>query len=82
MFTLGTALGAGVAGALVGLSEVADLPLAEAIAAADGLMVIVIGLGLLVVHRLPSGRDAGSRAMRTDAGLASPAGSVAPYKES
>ena len=82
MFTLGTALGAGVAGALVGLSEVADLPLAEAIAAADGLMVVVIGLGLLLVHRLPSGREASSRAIPTEAGLASPAGSVAPYKES
>ncbi len=81
MFTLGTALGAGVAGALVAFSEVGPIPLPVAIAAADGLMVAVIAVAVLLAPRLPAGSGASYRGDMADAGLASPAGSVAPYKQ-
>jgi MFS family permease len=84
MFTLGTALGAGVAGAIVAFAEGTDVPLAAAIAGADGLMVLAVGLALLfaAVGRLPTGREgADRRSEESDGGVASPAGSVAPVKE-
>jgi MFS family permease len=84
MFTLGTALGAGVAGALVGISESSSLPLALAIAAADALMMLVAGLALVLSRRLPAGterQDSRQTAETGETGVASPAGSVAPFKE-
>ena len=79
MFTLGTALGAGAGGAFVALTEVSDLPVASAIAAADGLMVVVIFAGALLAARLPSGARLLSHT--ADAHLASPAGALGPYED-
>jgi predicted MFS family arabinose efflux permease len=84
MFTLGTALGAGVAGAIVAFAEGTHLSLAGAIGGADGLMVAVVGVALVLaaLGRLPTGREgADRRSEETDGGVASPAGSVAPFKE-
>jgi MFS family permease len=79
LFTLGTALGAGAGGALVALSEVGDISVAAAIAAADGVMVVVIVAAALFTGRLPRGalkaRSIG------DAHIASPAGAVGPYED-
>ncbi|HET8586752.1 MAG TPA: MFS transporter, partial [Candidatus Limnocylindria bacterium] len=76
MFTLGTALGAGTAGAIVAVADVSDLPLAAAIAAADVLMLLVVGVGLLIAlaGRLPTGREAAARSTpEAGSGVASPA---------
>lgn len=84
MFTLGTALGAGVAGAIVAFSEATAVPLGAAIGGADGLMALVVGVALVLAlaGRLPTGREAIHRPSQgTEGGVASPAGSVAPFKE-
>ena len=79
MFTLGTALGAGAGGALVGLSEVGDISVAAAIAAADGVMVVVIVAAALLTGRLP--RGAVTAPAIVDPHVASPAGAVGPYED-
>lgn len=80
MFTLGTALGAGVGGAFVAVSQVGDLPLATAIASADALMVVVVLAGLALSWRLPAG-GGDERRRVPEQHLASPAGAVGPYED-
>ncbi len=53
-FTIGTAFGSGVGGALVGLADAGILPLGTAIAASDGLMLLVILLAALATRRVPA----------------------------
>lgn len=79
MFTLGTALGAGAGGAFVALTEVSDLSVASAIAAADGLMIVVILAGALLARRLPMGASILPHPPETH--LASPAGALGPYED-
>lgn len=70
MFTLGTALGAGLGGSIVALADSGAVDLVTAIAAVNGVMV-VMGLGALAIAiRVPrSGvRSAGGEARATLAG--------------
>jgi MFS family permease len=61
MFTLGTALGAGIGGAMVAVAETSNLPLATGIAAADGAMVIAGVIAVLVALRVPPRPSDGRR---------------------
>ncbi len=53
-FTIGTAFGSGVGGALVGLADARILPLGTAIAVSDALMLLVILTAALATARIPS----------------------------
>ena len=55
MFTLGTAFGAGVGGAIVAVSEAGVLALAPAIGIVFGLMLVMSLLSIAVAGRVPSG---------------------------
>lgn len=80
MFTLGTAIGAGVAGALVATAEGASLGLGPAIAWADLVMLLVMLVALATTRRLPAGAAPGG-ALPVEAAAASPAGSMTGYEE-
>lgn len=67
MFTLGTAFGAGVGGALVALADRGALELVHALGVVDGLMVAIAIVAMLVALRVPR-----RPAPRTDAVVASP----------
>lgn len=54
MFTLGTALGAGIGGAMVAVAESTQLSLATGIGAADGAMVVAAIVATLVALRVPA----------------------------
>lgn len=75
-FTIGTAFGSGVGGALVGLADRGILPLGTAIAVSDGVMLLVILVAGLVTRRVPA-RDprAGAPPTLVEA-PASPAGQL------
>jgi MFS family permease len=62
MFTLGTAFGAGVGGAIVALSDVGVLPLAPAIGIVFGIMTVVALLSAAVGLRVPRGPSELARA--------------------
>ncbi|HET7636750.1 MAG TPA: MFS transporter [Candidatus Limnocylindria bacterium] len=81
MFTLGTAIGAGVAGALVATAEGASLGLGAAIGWADLVMLLVMLVALASSRRLPAGAAPGA-ALPLEAAAASPAGSMTGYDES
>jgi MFS family permease len=81
MFTLGTALGAGVGGALVALSEARLFSLQIAIALADGVMVAAVLLVVLLARRVPA-RAPRPAPARSDSHVASPAGAVGLAEES
>jgi hypothetical protein len=55
MFTLGTAFGAGVGGALVALADSGALALVTALAIVNGVMALVALAGVAVAARVPSG---------------------------
>lgn len=55
MFTLGTAFGAGVGGALVALADSGALALVTALAIVNGVMAVVALAGVAVAARVPSG---------------------------
>lgn len=55
MFTLGTAFGAGIGGAIVALADVGILELARAIGIVYGVMVLVIVMAAAVSVRVPRG---------------------------
>lgn len=57
MFTLGTAFGAGIGGAIVAVAESGELELAPAIAIVFGIMVLVALLTVGVSARVPRGRS-------------------------
>ena len=61
MFTLGTAFGAGVGGAVVALADAGTLDLVVALAIVNGIMAAVALAGVLVAARVPRGpsRDGG-----------------------
>ncbi len=54
MFTLGTALGAGIGGALVAVAESSRLPIATGIAGADLAMAVAGTVAVLVALRVPA----------------------------
>ncbi len=54
MFTLGTAFGAGVGGAVVALADAGTLELTAAVAIVDAIMVAVAAGAVLVASRVPS----------------------------
>jgi MFS family permease len=56
MFTLGTAFGAGIGGAIVALADRGILPLAGAVAVVDAVMIAAAMLALAVSLRVPRGR--------------------------
>ncbi len=75
MFTLGTALGAGLGGAIVAASEAGVVPLGVAIALADALMIGAILTVVALSGRLPA--DAGGQSRVIDAAApASPSGAM------
>lgn len=80
MFTLGTALGAGIGGAFVAVSEVTELSVGTAIAGADALMMVVVVLAAVLAARLPAGAGESRRGVG-ETHLASPAGAVGPYED-
>ena len=80
MFTLGTAIGAGVAGALVATAEGASLGLGAAIGWANLVMLLVMLVALATSRRLPAGAAPGG-ALPVEAAAASPAGSMTGYDE-
>lgn len=53
MFTLGTAFGAGVGGAVIALADAGTLELGAALGIVNGLMLVVALLALLVALRVP-----------------------------
>jgi MFS family permease len=53
-FTIGTAFGSGVGGALVGLADAGFLPLGNAIAVSDGVMLLVILAAGAATRRVPA----------------------------
>jgi hypothetical protein len=55
MFTLGTAFGAGVGGAVVALADAGTLDLVVALAIVNGIMATVALAGVLVATRVPRG---------------------------
>ena len=61
MFTLGTALGAGIGGAMVAVEETSNLALATGIGAADGAMVIAAIIAVLVAFHVPARPPDGRR---------------------
>lgn len=81
MFTLGTALGAGIGGSFVALSEATGIALPIGLAAADALMVVVIVLAVVLAQRLPARSGAAYRPHAPEPHFASPAGAVGPYEE-
>jgi hypothetical protein len=65
MFTLGTAFGAGVGGAIVALADAGTLPLTAAVGIVDALMVAVALGGIAIGSRVPAAPAEGARsAMR------------------
>ena len=54
MFTLGTALGAGVGGAIVALADAGTLPLATALAFVNAVMIAAAVAAFLVAFRVPA----------------------------
>jgi MFS family permease len=55
MFTLGTAFGAGVGGAVVATADAGLVPLASAIGIVDGLMLLMAMVALAIALRVPRG---------------------------
>jgi hypothetical protein len=55
MFTLGTAFGAGIGGAVIALSDAGTLELPVALAIVNGLMVVAAVMGVFVATRVPPG---------------------------
>lgn len=77
MFTLGTAFGAGIGGAVVALAAAGLLGLAAAIGVVDGIMLVVaLGAAALAV-RIPAPRGVSQRPILETGTAASPAGSLA-----
>jgi MFS family permease len=58
MFTLGTAFGAGVGGALVAVADAGTISLASAIGIVDALMLAMALVAVVISFRVPSGPDA------------------------
>lgn len=54
MFTLGTAFGAGIGGAVVAAADAGILPLPPALGIVNALMVLVAGVALLISLRVPA----------------------------
>jgi MFS family permease len=54
MFTLGTAFGAGIGGAIVALADAGVLRLVTSVAIVDGLMVLAALGGILIAWRIPA----------------------------
>jgi len=55
MFTLGTAFGAGIGGAVVAAADAGVIPLASAIGIVDALMVVMAVAAVAVSLRVPRG---------------------------
>jgi predicted MFS family arabinose efflux permease len=60
MFTLGTAFGAGVGGAVVALADAGAMQLSSAIGIVDGLMLVMAIVAVAVSVRVPRGPSARS----------------------
>ncbi|MGH2380273.1 MAG: MFS transporter [Candidatus Limnocylindria bacterium] len=60
MFTLGTAFGAGVGGAIVAVADAGTIPLTSAIGFIDALMVVMAVVAVAVSLRVPRGPSDGS----------------------
>ncbi|MGH2417706.1 MAG: MFS transporter, partial [Candidatus Limnocylindria bacterium] len=60
MFTLGTAFGAGVGGAIVAMADAGTIPLTSAIGIIDALMVVMAVVTVVVALRVPRGPSRGS----------------------
>ncbi|MGQ0609091.1 MAG: MFS transporter [Chloroflexota bacterium] len=60
MFTLGTAFGAGVGGAIVAMADAGTIPLTSAIGIIDALMVVMAVVAAVVALRVPRGPSRGS----------------------
>ena len=60
MFTLGTAFGAGVGGAIVALADAGTIPLASAIGILDAVMLVVAVIAVAISLRVPRGPSARS----------------------
>lgn len=60
MFTLGTAFGAGVGGAVVAMADAGTIPLASAIGIVDALMLVMAVVAVGVSLRVPRGPSARS----------------------
>ncbi len=58
MFTLGTAFGAGVGGAIVALADAGTIPLASAIGIVDAVMLVMAVVAVAVSLRVPLGPSA------------------------
>ena len=58
MFTLGTAFGAGVGGAIVALADAGTIPLASAIGIVDAVMLVMAVVAVAVSLRVPIGPSA------------------------
>ncbi len=54
MFTLGTAFGAGIGGAVVALVDAGTLEFARALGIVDGIMLVVAAFGFAVAWRVPA----------------------------
>jgi MFS family permease len=67
MFTLGTAFGAGIGGAIVAFAEDGHVGLTPALGVVNGGMLVVALLGLLVALRVPHRPTVGHEADRSQA---------------
>ena len=65
MFTLGTALGAGVGGAVVALADAGTMDLVAAVATVNGIMAAVAVAGVLVGSRVPRGPSSSAVSVAT-----------------
>jgi MFS family permease len=81
MFTLGTAFGAGIGGAVVALADAGLLALAAAIGVVDGIMLVVAIVGAALAGRIPTPRGTGERPAAETATAASPAGALAVRRD-
>jgi MFS family permease len=76
MFTLGTAFGAGIGGAIVALADAGLVPLAVAVAIVDGVMAAMAVIGLLAARRIPARSPRSVDVAPTPAGEMSVAGAA------
>jgi MFS family permease len=78
MFTLGTAFGAGIGGAIVALADAGLVSLVAAVAIVDAIMVAAALAGLLVARRIPARSPRARLPTRLPAAQALPAAAPAP----
>jgi MFS family permease len=81
MFTLGTAFGAGIGGAIVALADAAVLDLVAAVAIVDGLMVAVALAGVAMAWRIPARSVRAAAPTGRVSGIPTPPGHVASPAE-